>query len=93
MPCTGELGRRKQATCVFLPKEETGLAQDTVAVCHLLSAVDPRRVVDASPSGRLSERRMIAVRLMVAQVLGITTDLLLEGTEFDSAPLAPTNEL
>jgi hypothetical protein len=36
---------------------------------------------------------MIAVRLMVAQVLGITTDLLLEGTEFDSAPLAPTNEL
>lgn len=92
VPCTGNLARRKQATCVFLPKAETGLDQDTVAVCHLLSAVDRRAVLDDGPGGQLSPRCLIAVRLMVAQILGITTDLLLEATEGDSGPAGPADE-
>jgi mRNA interferase MazF len=77
VPCTGKLERRRQPTCVFLPKAETGLDRDTVAVCHLLSAMDRRTVQDDGPRGRLSPKSLVSVRLMVAQVLGITTDLLL----------------
>jgi mRNA-degrading endonuclease toxin of MazEF toxin-antitoxin module len=71
VPLTGRLRRRGQPTCVFLPRTTTGLPHDSVAVCHLIFALDQSRADEGPPVGSVSERYLLEIEAVLVEVLGI----------------------
>lgn len=55
---TGQVQQRRGHICVFLPKGEGGLEQDSVALCHQITTLDKSKLVHyigSLPSTRLEE--------------------------------------
>lgn len=70
-----DYGRRP--TAVPVPSSESGLPATSFAVCHLVTAVDLGRIDGCC--GRLAERRLCAIRIVLADVLGIDAETFLGG--------------
>ena len=68
VPLTRQLKWAETAGCVKLPAEATGLDQDSVAQCHLISALDHSRFGDAV--GQVSEFHLQKILRAVDVVLG-----------------------
>ena len=83
VPCSKEIERRKQPTCVFIPSTESDLPYDSVAVCHLASALDKDRAVEDKPTGRLSDKKLHEILLILVELLEITPDTWIEGEKTD----------
>ena len=71
VPLTGRLRRRGQPTCVLVPRKITGLPHDSLAVCHLVFALDKLRADDGTPVGRLDERHQLEIEAVLVELLGI----------------------
>lgn len=90
VPCSAEVERRKQPTCVFVPSSESGLPHDSVALCHLLSALDKSRVQPPiRPVGRLPEQTLQKILLIVAELLEISAETFLAGRDTDPGEGTP----
>ena len=62
----------RRPTAVRVPPDESGLRTVSFAVCHLMAAVDLERIDEYC--GRLSATRLCAMRLVLADVLGIDAE-------------------
>lgn len=71
VPLTGRLRRRGQPTCVFLPRRATGLPRESVAVCHLVFALDKVRISGEPAVGRLAEQHVLEIEAVLVELLGI----------------------
>ncbi len=70
IPLTTNLRRASLPSCVEIPKKGTGLAEDSVAVCHQLRALDKRRLKERI--GAVDESALAAVDQCLAFTLGMS---------------------
>ena len=66
-----------QPTVVGLASAETGLPFDSVAICHLLTALDLGRVQGVGPGGKVSEITLRKVLIVLTDLLEISADTFL----------------
>lgn len=78
VPCTTEMRRMEQPTGIFISKVESGLPSDSVAVCHLLTALDKSRESGKGPIGRVSGRTLHRILFVVMELLGIDAETFME---------------
>ena len=71
IPLTTNVAMGKLPTCVFVPADEAGLRQDSVAICRQMRALDKRGLIEQW--GVLSPPRMADVERAVLRTLGIHT--------------------
>ena len=71
IPFTTNLAMRKLPTCVFVPAAETGLREDSVAICHQMRALDKHGLIERW--GSLSSQRVADIERTVLRTLGVRT--------------------
>lgn len=69
IPLTTNLRMQKLPTCVFVPADEGGLHQDSIALCHQMRALDKNGLVERW--GALPGERMVEVERIVLRTLGV----------------------
>jgi mRNA interferase MazF len=69
IPLTTNLRRAGLPSCVEIPKKGTGLAEDSIAICHQLRALDKERLKERI--GVLDEAILAAVDQCMAFTLGM----------------------
>ena len=69
IPFTKNVRMQKLPSCVFVPKGEGGLREDSVAICHQIRALDKEGLV--SYLGTLPETRIREIEITVLRTLGI----------------------
>lgn len=69
VPFTSTLTQRSNPSCLFIPRGEGGLIQDSVALIHQLRSVDKRRL--GTRLGRVREETMREIERIVQEVLGM----------------------
>lgn len=79
VPLSSNIERRKQPTGVFVPSAESGLDFDSVAVCHLLSAVSKDRVLDSTQVGRVPEKIIHSIHAVLIELLDLSIEGYLAG--------------
>jgi mRNA interferase MazF len=69
IPLTTNLRRARLPSCILISREGTGLAADSVALCHQLRALDRTRL--QRKLGSVSQQTMIAVENCLFFTMGI----------------------
>ena len=78
VPCTTEMRRMEQPTGIFISKAESGLPSDSVAICHLLTALDKSRESGNGPIGRVTGRTLNRILFVVTELIGIDAETFME---------------
>jgi len=69
VPLTGQFQRAGSATAVVLAEGIAGLQRDSVALCHQIRALDPRRLVHRI--GTLPPDKVSEIEAAIAFILGL----------------------
>ena len=68
IPLTTNLRRASLPTCLLIPKDEGGLAQDSVALCHQMRVLDKTRLLNKL--GDLNTETITSLEGIVLLTLG-----------------------
>jgi len=77
VPCSANLDRIGQPTATVVPAAPTGLPADSVALCHLCTAVDRGAFEGTGPIGTVPDVVLSEIRVVLAELLGIGADTFL----------------
>ena len=69
IPLTTKLRRASLPSCVFIPKEEGGLASDSIALCHQLRVLDRTRL--QRKLGAVSQQTLSTIDSKMLFTMGI----------------------
>lgn len=76
MPLTGAEERAVYDNTNIVPKVESGLDYDSVALCHEVFVINQERVTRKDAAGKLPESRMLEIEDCLQFVLGVLPNRL-----------------